>query len=118
MTPDTALARTGRRELIFDVDGSQYGPWGAPCSLCNVRQDPTVALLSFVRVREKLGDHSEHVAYLCPDCVARAMIQVERCGLWRQLSGAVAAAVKRVLSRRQKLVLAEPTVPAEKVGKR
>lgn len=94
-----ALASRGKRALIFDVDAAQYGDAGAPCSLCGVRQVPAV-LLSFVRVRQKLGDHSKELAWLCPDCVARAMIQVERCGLWRQLSAAVATAVKRVLTRK------------------
>lgn len=95
-----AIAVRGKRTLIFDVDASQFTASGAPCSLCGDRQDVS-RRLSFVRVREKLGDHSEPVAFLCPDCVARAMIQAERCGLWRQLSRSVAAAVKGVLTRKK-----------------
>ena len=110
----TDLAKRGKRELIFDVDRSQFLPTGSPCSICGERQDPFGRHVSFVRVREKLGDHSEPVAWLCPDCVARAMIQVERHGLWKQLSGAVAAAVARVLARKRQVVPASAPTPGSR----
>lgn len=95
------LARTPKRRLVFDVDGSQYTDSGAPCTICGARQviwegGPR----SFVRIREKIPLGTRIVAYVCPECVGRLFLQTERLRLWNQVSGTVRAAIRRVLMRR------------------
>jgi hypothetical protein len=97
------IAKTGKRKLIFDGDGSQYTSAGLPCRLCGVHQTvddmpPSV----FIRVREKLEDGSSRlVMHVCPNCVARLFLQVERLSLWNQVSGVVMAAIKRVFEKKR-----------------
>lgn len=70
--------------LIFDGDGSQYAG-EEPCTSCGERQQIHCPPTVFVRIRRAQRTNSaasREVAWLCPDCVARAMLQIERLGLW------------------------------------
>lgn len=99
-----AIEGRERRLLVFDGDGSQFCPGGEPCSICNVRQTPTGKPRAFVRVRKRLAVGTWPVAQLCPDCICRALLQVERLGLWGEVSPAIRAAIRRMLTKRTKLV--------------
>jgi hypothetical protein len=95
----TALATVGGGEgLIFDVDGAQYLPTGEPCTVCGVHQGIEHPPRALVRIRRKAGGRSTEVAFLCPDCVGRAMIQINRCNLLGQMSPAVRAALRRMIN--------------------
>lgn len=93
--------RGKRRSLIFDVDGSQYAPGGSPCTLCGCRQDAfdDRAPRAFVRVREKVDHGSVVVAQLCPDCIARAVVRVDRHQLWAWVSRPVQVAILAMVKR-------------------
>jgi hypothetical protein len=99
----TEIAKPGRRKLVFDGDGSQFLPdTGLPCSVCGKHQLPEdVPSQVFIRVREKLANGTtRHLMLVCPDCVARMFLQVERLSLWNQVSGVVMAAIKRLFEKR------------------
>lgn len=93
----TEIAKPGKRQLVFDGDGSQYGDAGLPCSVCGKHQVHEV----FIRVREKVPGGTRHLMLVCPDCVARLFLQVERLDLWRHVSGVVMAAIRRLLEKRR-----------------
>ena len=99
----TEITKPGRRKLIFDGDGSQFLPNGKPCSFCGRKMEPEdMPPPIFIRVREKLANGStREIAHVCPDCVGRAFLQVERLSLWGQVSGQVVAAIKRVFEKKQ-----------------
>lgn len=91
------------RKLIFDGDASQFMPdSGEPCTLCGVHQNvyDDKAPTTFIRVREKVGGGTKEIAFVCPDCVARMFLQVERLSLWGQVSGTVLAAIKRLFVKK------------------
>jgi len=98
----TEISKPGRRKLIFDGDGSQFLDTGIPCSVCGKRQEVGDSPASvFIRVREKLDDGSTRLLMLvCPDCVARMFLQVTRLDLWKQVSGTVLAAIRRLLAKK------------------
>lgn len=107
----TDTSKPGKRQLIFDGDGSQYTESGLPCSVCGKHQrvDDSQNQV-FIRVREKLAaGGSRHLMLVCPDCVARLFLQVERLNLWNQVSGVVMAAIKRLLAKRRTKVEAKPS---------
>lgn len=86
------------RKLVFDGDASQttardFG--GEPCTLCHGRP-PTL-----IRVREKVAGGTQPVAFVCPDCVARMFVQVERLSLWHTVSGVVLRAIHKVLLKKR-----------------
>ncbi len=84
-----------RKELIFDGDGSQFLESGHPCSLCGHRLTiDGPGPRTFIRVREKTGANSREIGFLCPDCVARAFLQVSRLGLWTQVRAVVLRAIR------------------------
>ncbi len=114
----TEITIPGKRQLVFDGDGSQYTDSGFPCSVCGKRQrigDPQNQV--FIRVREKLATGgTRHLMLVCPDCVARMFLQVERLSLWNQVSGVVMAAIKRLFEKKRakaeaKASKAEPAHP-------
>lgn len=89
-----------RRKLIFDGDGSQFLPdTGLPCHFCGIHQTPEDAMI-FIRVREKLESGTREIGHVCPDCVARMFLQVERLNLWKYVTGQVMAAIKRLFKKR------------------
>ena len=98
------LAPFGRRSLVFDGDGSQYAVQGSLCAICNKLQRPGDDPPSvFIRVREKLASgRTRELMQVCPDCVARMFLQTTRLDLWNQVSGAVLAAIRRLLHRKWK----------------
>lgn len=98
------LVKPGKRALIFDGDGARYIPGDSPCTLCGTPQEIDTAPRVFIRVREKLAHGTREVALLCPDCIARAVLQVERLSLWRDVSGAVRAAIQRMIAKRRKRI--------------
>lgn len=102
--------RGARRSLVFDADASHYTPQGSPCSLCGVRHSIEAPPTGFIRVRERVPGGTRDVALLCPDCIGRAIIQVERVGYWSQMGAGVRSAIQRVLAKRAKRI-ATPASP-------
>jgi len=91
------------RRLVFDGDASQFMPdTGTPCTLCGVHQNvyDDKAPTTFIRVREKIEGGTHTIAFVCPNCVARMFLQVERLSLWNQVSGTVMAAIKRLFTKK------------------
>lgn len=104
--PPLELVLSRKTTLIFDGDGAQYLSSGDPCSLCGCRQTPWGKPRAFIRVRRKVNPGaSKQVAQLCPDCIARAVLQVERLSLWSEVSPAVRAAVKRMINKRRRVAV-------------
>lgn len=96
------LTKPGRRRLIFDADASQFMPadmGGKPCSLCGVHQEIHSNPRTFIRVREKIQGGSREIAHVCPDCVARLFLQVERHKLWDQVTAVVRSAIERIFKK-------------------
>lgn len=92
---------TDRLRIFFDGDASQFLPSGGSCIFCEVRQSIDDGPLTFIRVRERTSEHNTRdCAWVCPDCVARAFLQVSRLGLWTQVSGQVLAAIRRHFARK------------------
>lgn len=90
------------KDLIFDADGSQYAGGGA-CTACGNQQGIESG---FVRVRERHpGTGAPGVitsvqrAWLCPDCIGRALLVVMRHGWQRHMSPAVRGALRRAFDR-------------------
>lgn len=74
---------------------------GIPCTVCGAHQS-TDQQRTYIRAREKLADGSTRIVTLvCPDCVARMFLQVERLDLWSQVSGIVMSAIRRALDKRR-----------------
>lgn len=118
----TQIVRPGKRQLVFDGDGSQFTPdTGLPCSVCGKHQTvgdrPSQV---FIRVREKLTTGgTRHLMLVCPDCVARMFLQVERLSLWDQVSGVVRSAIKRLFEKkwaRASAGRAQPANPRNALG--
>lgn len=108
----TELAKPGKRQVIFDGDGSQYTDSGLPCSVCGIRQQIGDAQNRvFIRAREKVSGGSQHIMLVCPDCVARMFLQVIRLDLWKQVSGVVVAAIKRVFEKKRAKAEAKASKP-------
>lgn len=106
--PTKALARNDRTDVakfatgvVFDGDGSQYIPGHSqPCTLCGIWQGIVRPPTTFVRVRRRVDGGTREVAWLCPDCIGRAMIQVNRLGLLRQMRPTVRGALRRMINKR------------------
>lgn len=81
-----------KRPLVFDGDGTHNGPNSESCTLCQKDDTPWGHVV--IRVREKIEGGTRPVALLCPDCIARAVLQVERLGLWRHVSRVVMMAIR------------------------
>ncbi len=107
VTDETALVPAGKVALVFDVDGAQYCG-GEPCSLCGIRQTPTGKPRAFVRVRQKVKGGTRELNWICPDCVGRLVMQVEKLGLWSEMSPAVQGAITRMLARRRRVLARKP----------
>ncbi len=96
------------RNLIFDGDASQttaaeYG--GSPCTIC-LNRPPTL-----IRIREKVPGGSKELMFVCPNCVGRLFVQVERLGLWKDVSAVVQRAMAKVLGRRNLPAAAQQVNP-------
>ncbi len=117
------IEKPGKRQLVFDGDASQFAPdSGLPCSVCGVHQSVDDKLHTcFIRVREKIPGGTRHLMLVCPDCVARMFLQVERLSLWNQVSGVVMAAIRRLFEKKlakaeAKAQKAEPAHPRKALG--
>lgn len=104
---------TGKRELVFDADASQYCG-GDRCALCNSKQFIDKPPRGFVRIRRKVTGGTEPIAHLCANCIARALLVVERSGYWRDVNPTVLAAIERLIVRNRGRASKTPRLPPAK----